>query len=824
MLHLLVRGLFLSLFILFTSQQSVPSQTLSVMEPDSLYLEGVRHLKEGNARSASQLLEQANLGYSKVQDTDSLALSMLAQSQAFQAQGKVVRACNIVAQVLKLDQLVCRRTSSASVLEPSLSSQLTRLSADNTTVKGLILLGSTLLKMGDLNSSGTILQRASELSASPTIDQFERETVMLVQANGERLSVQRLRDQARITPGTVQRDKLQRRATQSAQQAFKTYQQLSEVAASSVAIRAQLNMLKLYQALSDWNLEGLKADSNIEQLYKSKQALIATLVKSLNELDYESLPSIDGVYGRLNAVKQGMALQASNESVHPLHILASAALQQATLLKSIRAQSFAWGYLGQLYSRNAQDTEAMTAYQRALSLAQSVKSWDSAYQWQWKLAQLQAERGQRKDAIEYYRSAIESLQEVREDYLAVDSELQFSFSSDIAPVYQDFIKLLLEDPGTSSLDLVLNTYRQFQSAELENFLRCGRIDSVDLADLQNAPPTVFVLTVADRYEVILRKPDGTYIRHQPQAEVVTSAIVNTQNYLDDIQNISQDELSSVVPFGQLLYDQLLRPLQKHLPSDGTIVFVLDSQLQGIPLALLHDGQEFLIESYSLSQLLKDQLRQPRLLKPRELRTVVAGLSTISPSMDKAQLDPPLSALPEVKEEASQVKTLSRTAKQLLNQKFTRDNLKEAIARGYPILHIASHGKYSSDPNRTVLYAWDETIDAEDLRGMVSERADFSGNSIELLVLSACETATGDKRSVLGLAGLTVQAGARSTLASLWSVDSESTALLMTRFYQGLKSGQTKAEALRLAQHYLKNETQYKHPYYWSGFILVGSWL
>ena len=99
------------------------------------------------------------------------------------------------------------------------------------------------------------------------------------------------------------------------------------------------------------------------------------------------------------------------------------------------------------------------------------------------------------------------------------------------------------------------------------------------------------------------------------------------------------------------------------------------------------------------------------------------------------------------------------------------------------------------------------------------------NPIELLVLSACQTARGDKRAALGLAGIAVRAGARSTVASLWSVSDEATALLMSTFYEELAGGNvTKGEALRRAQQAVLQHEEFQHPYFWSAFILVGNWL
>jgi CHAT domain-containing protein len=97
--------------------------------------------------------------------------------------------------------------------------------------------------------------------------------------------------------------------------------------------------------------------------------------------------------------------------------------------------------------------------------------------------------------------------------------------------------------------------------------------------------------------------------------------------------------------------------------------------------------------------------------------------------------------------------------------------------------------------------------------------------VELLILSACQTAVGDKRAALGLAGMAVRAGARSTIASLWSVDDAATSKFMIALYQNLSSANvTKAESLRVAQKILLKDAKYDHPYFWSPFVLLGNWL
>jgi CHAT domain-containing protein len=142
-----------------------------------------------------------------------------------------------------------------------------------------------------------------------------------------------------------------------------------------------------------------------------------------------------------------------------------------------------------------------------------------------------------------------------------------------------------------------------------------------------------------------------------------------------------------------------------------------------------------------------------------------------------------------------------------------------------VVHLATHGQFSSQADDTFILTWDNRLNAKELDTLLRVTDQSRPNAIELLVLSACQTATGDKRAALGLAGVAVRAGARSTLASLWSIDDKSSALLMSQFYRELvRTEVTKAEALRLAQLSLLQNPRYQHPRYWAPFVLVGNWL
>jgi CHAT domain-containing protein len=179
-------------------------------------------------------------------------------------------------------------------------------------------------------------------------------------------------------------------------------------------------------------------------------------------------------------------------------------------------------------------------------------------------------------------------------------------------------------------------------------------------------------------------------------------------------------------------------------------------------------------------------------------------------------------LPAVEKEVSEISRKVSGAT-LLNQQFTSQKLAEQVkTMGAGIVHLATHGQFSSRQEDTFLLTWDGRVNVKDLAELLQNRD--RDRAIELLVLSACDTAAGDDRAVLGLAGLAVKSGARSTIATLWPVKDRAAALLMTKFYeQLLQPGATKAKALQQAQVSLLRKTDYEDPFFWSAFVLVGNW-
>lgn len=206
----------------------------------------------------------------------------------------------------------------------------------------------------------------------------------------------------------------------------------------------------------------------------------------------------------------------------------------------------------------------------------------------------------------------------------------------------------------------------------------------------------------------------------------------------------------------------------------------------------------------------------RLLARQELKAITAGLTEARGGF---------SPLKYVGKELAKIQSLIPSV-ELLNDQFTSQAFQDKLKTlPFPIVHLATHGNFSSQAENTFILAWDERINVKQLNELLHSSEQTRTNAIELLVLSACETLTGDKRAALGLAGVAVRAGARSTLATLWQVNDEASTLLIGQFYEALKDPQiAKAEALRRAQLSLLANPDLQSPYYWAPYVLVGNWL
>ncbi len=740
-----------------------PSASSSFIRAQILNNQGQLQLSQEQPETALETWKKSERLYAELSDRIGEIGTQLNQARALQVLGFYLRARTTLEQV---------------------EASLTRQTDSQLKVAGLLNLGNVLRIIGDLAASQKVLNQSLAVA-------------------------QRLQSASDIQVALLSLGNLAE-AQEQRQAALEFYQQAA-AENSPVRLQAQIHQLQL--------LVELNRRADAQNLLPQIQSQLANLPASRTT-----------IYAQIELAENLVKLDPK-ESTTAARLLATAQ-KQAKLLGNPRAESYALGRLGRLYEQTQQWEDAKRLTQQALNVAQTIRAPTITYQWQWQMGRLlvaTADRRSGKDsayaeAIANYTEAVSTLQSLRQDLVAINQDVQFSFRESIEPVYRELVDLLLQDnPNTSqeqkqkNLSSARATIEALQLAELSNFFREACLDSQPQS-IEQVDPTaavIYPIILRDRLEVILSIP-GQPLRHyatsQPQ-EQVEEVISRVRQSLRRT-SFAQERL----PVAQQLYTWLVQPavadLTRH--SIKTLVFVLDGSLRNIPMGVLYNGKQYLIEQYRIAIAPSLQLLTSRPLARTRLRALVGGLTQGSREF---------SALPGVKQEVSEISTLVPTTI-LLDGQFTSAALQSEVkAQPFSVMHLATHGQFSSKASETFILTWDKPIDVKQLNSLLTNRNLQDSSPIELLVLSACQTAKGDKRAALGLAGVAVRSGARSTLASLWSVSDESTADFMAQFYQELlKPEMTKAEAVQLAQLYLLKQPEFSHPYYWAPFILVGSWL
>jgi len=543
------------------------------------------------------------------------------------------------------------------------------------------------------------------------------------------------------------------------------------------------------------------------------------------------------------------------------HLVAYAAYQSvlnlADAIGDIRAKAYAIGYTAHLYELAGRTDEAMVLTRQAAFLAQQIQDSDCLYRWQWQTGRLlraaadqfrakgdiPSARQSESAAIDSYRAAASTLQTIRTDISAGGGNQPAggSFHGVAEGVFYELADLLLRqadnDAGATELAAqhvlleARDTVEQLKTAQVQNYFheRCDALiqsKGVDVATIDAKTAVIYLIPLPDRTEILVAEPTAIspqapngYVVRRFRANVseaeLTSAIRNFRLQLMDVTT------NDYGPTAAKLYDWLIRPMDAYLQSRGvdTLVFIPDGPLRTIPMAALYDGNKFLIEKYAVTVSPGLRLTEPRPLTASKQRLLTSGISVSRRS---------LSPLANVPAELSNLHALYG-GESLLDSAFSVAAFDEELSRNdYSIIHIASHGQFGDDPSQTFIQAFDGPMDLNHLEHDI-EPSKYKGNAVELLTLSACETAAGNDRAALGLAGVALKAGARSALATLWSVNDQASADLIADFYRRLKSDPhlTKAQALRQTQMQLienNSDVRFQHPFFWSPYLIIGNWL
>ena len=889
--------LFVSIGLVGTFSLPAISQPQAKAQPIKLAQQGKDFYEAGQLDQAIQTWQQAAIAYREAGDLKSSRENAINTATAQQALGLYPQSCQSLLQAFNLaDNINCTEIlEQAQKVEPELDGTLPPTIDSKSkfvpAINRVMELPSSsnkatgLLRMGDyLKASGypRVAIRTLELSlktANDIDDSTQTSAALLSLGNSEREIA--IRQQEQFPPQTIALNIISNEEASSEaalapyQPAIQYYTKAAQEAPTPLdSLKAELNHLSLLLDASEFwqtattelskniELEGIDDPDFLQQTQEGARNLKSEIANKLQpeivSLTNQIAPKIDnlpqnraGIYGKINFAQSLIRQERTDKDT--AQILATA-IEQSRKINNVTAEAEAMGYLGYLYEQQQQYPEAQRLTEGSLKLAPTTEYPEIAYRWNAQLGRILAAQGNRNKALTAYESSFNTIRALRSDLATTPVE----------PIFREYISLLLEEePNTQQLNQARDVLESLQIVKLDNFFRdpCSEVaeEPVVIDEVDSTAAVIYPILLKDRLELILTLP-GQPLRHYATRGLNKEKVENTIKQLrrssltnpgfaedilaargnsEQVQKIQSIQKSleeslqqDILPPASEIYSWLIEPIEADIKASGvkTLVFVLDGSLRNIPMALLYDqkNQQYLIEKdYDIALSAGLQLTDPKPLTKQPIRVLAAGVTRDYPEYRF----PPI---PKVEDELKRIKQIFGDSEILLNNEFTPTSLQQKLQESdFPVVHLATHGRFSSTSDQTFILSGAEEpdnpiINVNQFDNLLRVGSLRRSQPIELLVLSACNTAEGDNQAVLGLAGVAVRAGARSTIATLWGADDDATSFLMGKFYENLAADTqlTKAQALKEAQlDLLKTEdSQYRHPYYWAPFVLIGNWL
>ncbi len=730
--------------------------------------EGTRAFRGGRFEEASQRWAEASHLSSEAGDDTTRGDALRALGQSQQAQGRYAESVETLRTALRLTEESGDRARLASTLGS---------------------LGNAYLALGEPEAAEQLLTRG----------------IILAKETGD----------TALTCGILNNLGNHHASRLHFKQALETYLESAQLAAAAG------NPLLEAQALSNAARAALEAG-------RSERA--AELLDRASERAH-SLPNTHAKVFVLIHLAKSQERLASTSAAHRRSSLlgAHASLVSADdiseQIDDQRALSYALGNLGALYHGERRNDEALHLTRKALSAAEAAEAPESIYRWHWQEGKILWAQGEPNAALRAYRRAVDILDETRQESLDRYGSSVAFFRRAVAPVYLDFVDGLLQGSGmlddrTQSrtlLDEARITLEQFKAAELRDYFRDECVAELEakatqLEEVSATAAVVYPILLPNRTELLVSLPAGLErFTVAVGAETVTSTARRFRRELQDVKRTDYLETA------RRLYNWLVLPYQRRLEAQqvDTLVFVPGGALRTVPMAALHDGERFLMAKYALAVTPSLSLLAPQPLDREHARFLLGGVSEAVQGFD---------ALAKVPDELAAVKALYG-GELLLDRDFQLGRVEKAVVEEQPsVVHLASHAVFTGDPASSFLLTHDSRLTMDRL-GDVVGKTRFRKQPLELLMLSACQTAAGDDRAGLGLAGVAIRAGARSAVGSLWSIADEAAYELVVEFYEQLKDPSvSKAVALQRAQEKLLASKNFAHPFYWSPFLLISNWL
>ena len=538
------------------------------------------------------------------------------------------------------------------------------------------------------------------------------------------------------------------------------------------------------------------------------------------------------LYIKLGDVYSRMMDNASDRAQRGAYLVKGGVQYHKSVLEARKvgdeeSQTYSIGFLAGLYETEGRYAEALQLSREALRLAQNHKLYDAMYQWQWLVGRLHNQLGDRDRAIDAYKTALDNLTSIRGDLAIVygNDNSPTTFRDSVGPLYYELADLLLskadgvndETARTALLVEARDTVEALKGAELSDYFQddCSNMVNSGAKSIGQMSPTaaiVYIIPLENRVELLVETKSGL--------KKVT-VDVSSRRLMDQARLFRHHVERRTTYFfkghGEALYAWLIEPIKKILEADGvdTLVFVPDGALRNVPMTALFDGKEYLLEQYAVGVAPGLSLIESQKATSPNSRFLFSGLAVERHGFP---------GLPAVVQESELIsKSFAPTT--LMDGTFLKGDLVDTFLRNdFRYVHIASHGQFSGRADSTFVLTYDGFLTLDDLENLIRPSS-YRGAPVELLTLSACQTAAGDDKAALGLAGVAIKAGCRAALASLWFVSDQASALMVDEFYRALaKPGTTKATALQHAQTVLRNDPRFRHPRYWAPYIMIGNWL
>ncbi len=478
------------------------------------------------------------------------------------------------------------------------------------------------------------------------------------------------------------------------------------------------------------------------------------------------------------------------------------ALSVAIQLDNLQYQSLAQGNLGENYLQQNNPQAALKAAWSAQLAASKIHDWQSLIRWHYLAAKSFEQLKDKDSAIAQYKLAVATIKKLRQQLSGnpISPHLYFDV---VKPVLNDYLQFLFSVPSPP-LEEVISLQQLDQLGQLDNYFRV--ICQLDLKTpqkmIEKTEARIFFVELDESIHAVVQLSDS--LLHYPLAIEPKQLRAQVKEWRVQLMNADFEESFDN---GLILYRTILAPLMPTLKAKQIehLQLISNGVLKTVPLAALNDGKKYLIEHFALSYSLGLNNQVSPSLQ-RDFLPLIAGLTQGSPNFPNK--------LAFAEKEARQVQTLLGGTI-LLDDTFSAQSLETQLQDdSYQILHLATHASFSFVRERAFIETGTQTISLNQFESILKQRR----SPLQILVLSACQTAVGDRYSALGLLGVGLRNNIDVVVGSFWEVGDSSTSEQMKKLYELWKQGASLPEALRQVQLGLIREGEL--PADWASFIVA----